>query len=418
MNPALNGLKPQNPDSTPRLPLEGMRIIDLTTIIFGPTCTQILGDYGADVIKIEAPDGDFSRHAGPTPVPSMGPMYLNLNRNKRGVCLNLRRPEAVKALLRMCEQADMFISNVRPAALRRLGLGYEDICAVRPDIAYMSLVGYGQDGPYAKKPAVDDVLQAGSGAASLFAESLPGDPAYIPMGIVDRLAGVTAAHAAMAALFLRARTGQSQFVEVPMYETMVATVMSDHLMGRTFEPASGPMGYTRVLSPHRRPCRTKDGFISTVVYTEKHWRSSLPAIRRADLLEHDPRFANATERAKHYPAIYKFLTDTFLQRTCDEWLALLSKLDIPCSKVESLESLLDDPHLASVEMFPQVQHPGVGAMHEIRVPVRWRNVDLSTRRHAPGIGEHTEEVLREHGFADDEIRSLIACADPATREPA
>ena len=391
---------------TNKLPLEGVKIIDLTTIIFGPLCTQILADYGADVIKIEAPEGDFSRHAGPTRVPSMGPLYVNLNRNKRGICLDLRKPNAVHALLRMCASADIFISNVRPAALARLGLNYEKVRAVKPDIVYMSLVGYGQSGPYAKLPAVDDSLQAGSGIPALFMQSLQGDPAYIPMNVADRIAGNTAAHASLAALMMRDRCGESQFVEVPMFETVVATVMGDHLMGETFTPASGPMGYTRILSPDRQPFRTKDGFISATIYSEKHWRLFLPAIGQAALQQSDPRFANATERAKNYAVVYKFLADQFLMRRSGEWLEVLLQLDIPCFRVESLESVIQDPHLDAVGMFQAYDHPSVGPMRSIRTPVFWEGVDLGVRRHAPAIGEHNNEVLREFGFDEDEIAAL------------
>lgn len=403
----------------PRLPLEGVRVIDLTTIIFGPTCTQILADYGADVIKIESPEGDFSRHAGPTPVEGMGPMYLHLNRNKRGVCLDLRQPGAVEALLRMCARADLFVSNVRPAGLARLGLGYEDLRRVKPDIVYLSLVGYGQSGPYARRPAVDDVLQAGSGISDLFAKSQGGNPSYVPMNMADRLAGTVAGHAALAAYIMKCRTGQSQFVEVPMFETMVATVMGDHLMGASFEPAAGEMGYSRILSRDRQPFATADGFISAAIYSEKHWKSFLPAIGFAHLMEQDPRFANATQRARHYPEVYRFLGEQFRRRTCADWLALLLQLDIPCSKITALEEVLEDPHLRSVGMFPSVEHPVAGAMRDIRFPIQWAGVPLGTRRPAPRVGEHTEEVLRELGIDEAGIQALAASAPrpPASRAP-
>lgn len=402
-------------DQHPELPLEGVRVIDLTTIIFGPACTQILADYGADVIKVESPEGDFSRHAGPSPVEGLGPMYVNLNRNKRSIKLDLGKQNARDALLKLCASADVFVSNVRPAGLARLGLGYEELCKVKPDIVYLSLVGYGQSGPYASRPAVDDVLQAGSGICDLFTRSLGGEPAYIPMNIADRLAGVTAAHAALAALFMRQRTGRSQRVEVPMYETMVATVMGDHLMGETFKPAAGDMGYSRILSRARQPFRTVDGFISAAIYSEKHWKSFLPAIGQGQLLVEDARFANATSRAKHYPEVYRFLAQQFRLRTCDQWLEILPALDIPCSEVIALTQVLDDPHLTAVGMFPEIDHPVVGKIRDIRFPVQWDGVDIRTRRPAPTPGEHTREILLEAGLDEAELAELAWApqAEPA-----
>lgn len=398
--------------SDAQLPLAGVRVVDLTTIIFGPSCTQILADYGADVVKIEAPEGDFSRHAGTTPVTGMGPMYLNLNRNKRGACLDLRNPLAVGALLRLCATADLFVSNVRPAGLTRLGLGYEDVRRAKPDIVYLSLVGYGQSGPYAKRPAVDDVLQAQSGISDLFAISLGREPSYIPMNMADRVAGLTAAHAALAAILLRNRTGQGQFVEVPMFETIVSTVMGDHLMGASFAPSTGPLGYTRILSPDRQPFRTQDGFLSTAIYSEKHWRAFLPAIGQGHLLDSDSRFVSASARARHYPEVYRFLREQFPTRTTAGWLELLSHLDIPCSEIVALDRVTEDPHLQAVGMFPEIEHPTVGKMRDIRVPVRWKGLDLGVRRPAPRIGEHTEEILREAGLTEKEIRELARESSP------
>lgn len=403
--------------TTSQRPLDGVRVVDLTTIIFGPSCTQILADYGADVVKIEAPDGDFSRHAGSSPVAGMGPMYLNLNRNKRGVCLDLRRPAAVQALLRLIATADMFISNVRPAGLARLGLGYDQLRAAKPDIVCVSLVGYGQSGPYAHQPAVDDVLQAGSGMSDLFAISQGGAPSYVPMNVADRLAGTVAAHAALAALIMRGRTGDSQHVEVPMFETMVATVMGDHLMGASFVPEAGPMGYSRILSRDRQPFKTADGYISTAIYSEKHWQAFLPAIGHANLRETDQRFANAPSRAKHYPEVYRFLSEQFRQRGSGEWLELLSSLDIPCSRVVSLQDVVADPHLKAVDMFPEVRHPTVGPMRDIRMPIQWKGVELGTRRPAPIMGQHTEEVLRELGYDEAGIEAVTGSAARAVPQP-
>ncbi len=390
------------------LPLSGIRIIDLSTVLVGPFCTQILADYGAEVIKVEPPEGDILRFAGPMKNPMMGPMYLHANRNKRGMVLDLRRGEARAALLRLVATADMFVTNVRPAAMRRLGLDHAGVAAARPDIVYLSITGYGQDGPYRTKPAVDDAIQAASGAPSLFTQTMGADPAYVPLDIADRVAGLTAVHAAMAALFHRQRTGEGQAIEVPMFESMASLVLADHMGGRTYDPPAGPMGYSRLLTPHRRPFRTKDGFLGVLIYTDRHWRSLFEAIGRAEIPEHDPRFATAAVRARHYDEIYGFLSGLFRERGTAEWLALLEANDIPCSPVHTLDSLMDDPHLNAVGLFEEAEHPSEGRTVQMRPPTRWSGIALDRRDPAPRLGEHTREILRENGFTAAEIGELAA----------
>jgi crotonobetainyl-CoA:carnitine CoA-transferase CaiB-like acyl-CoA transferase len=392
----------------PSLPLSGIRIIDLSTVLVGPFCTQILADYGAEVIKVEPPEGDILRLAGPMRNPMMGPMFLHANRNKRGMVLDLSVAEAREALLRLVTTADMFVTNIRPAAMRRLGLDHAGVAAVKPDIVYLAITGYGQDGPYRAKPAVDDAIQAASGAPSLFTRTMGTDPAYVPLDIADRVAALTAVHAAMAALMHRQRTGEGQMVEVPMFESMASLVLADHMGGRTYDPPVGPMGYSRLLTPHRRPFRTQDGFVGVLIYTDRHWRSLFAAIGRTEILERDPRFSTAAIRAHHYDAVYAFLTELFEERRTEDWLALLEANDIPCSPVHTLDSLMDDPHLDAVRLFETMEHPSEGRTVQMRPPTRWSSLALDRRNPAPRLGENTRDILRTSGFTAEEVEALAA----------
>lgn len=390
----------------PQRPLAGVRVIDLTSVLMGPLCTQILADYGADVVKVEPPEGDIMRHAGPLKNPQMGPIYLHVNRNKRSIVLDLKQNAARDALLRLCATADIFIHNIRPSVMRRLRLSHEDIQAVKPDIIYISLVGFGQDGPYANKTAVDDVIQAGSGMPSLFQQTLGGEPAYVPGVVADRIVGISAAHAALAALFMRERTGAGQAIEVPMFETMAQLVLGDHMAGKSYDPPVGPMGYSRLLTPNRKPYRTLDGYIGAVVYNNKQWKSFFDAVGQPEVYASDKRFSDAGERAKHYDAVYGVVAEHFAAKTTAEWLDLLNEYDIPCMPLHTLESLIQDPHIQQVGLIESHQHPSEGAINVMRVPSRWSNADLSLRHHAPRVGEQTREVLRETGFTDEEISAL------------
>lgn len=398
--------------TTAQRPLAGVRVIDLTSVLMGPLCTQILADYGADVIKVEPPEGDIMRHAGPLKNPQMGPIYLHVNRNKRSIMLDLKRDAAREALLRLCATADLFIHNIRPAVMRRLRLSHEDLKAVKPDIIYISLVGFGQDGPYANKTAVDDVIQAGSGMPSLFQQTLGGEPAYVPGVVADRIVGISAAHAALAALFMRERTGEGQAIEIPMFETMAQLVLGDHMAGKSYDPPVGPMGYSRLLTPNRKPYRTLDGYIGAVVYNNKQWKCFFDAIGEPEVFENDKRFSDAGERAKHYDAVYGVVAGYFATKTTAEWLDLLNAYDIPCMPLHTLESLIEDPHIQAVGLIEDQLHPSEGSIKVMRVPSRWSNADLSLRHHAPHVGEQTLEILKEHGFSNAEIAALQGVQTP------
>jgi crotonobetainyl-CoA:carnitine CoA-transferase CaiB-like acyl-CoA transferase len=373
-------------------PLAGVRILDLTTVVMGPSATQLLGDLGADVVKVETPGGDHMRWIGPWRHPGMGPLYLQGNRNKRSIVLDLKTPEDKAAILALAAQADVLVSNVRPAGLRRLGLDEAAVRAVNPRIIYCAAVGYGSDGPNAGRPVYDDLMQAASGISGLFG-AVDGAPRYAPVNICDRVVGLYVANAITAALYHSAKTGEGQAIEVPMFETMAQFVLADHWGGGAFEPAIGDMGYKRLLSRTRGPYPTKDGYIAVVVYTDKHWRSFSRFVGCPDLLDTDPRFATPESRTRHAEDMGAFLASHLPSRGNAEWLQILFDADIPACPVNSIEALREDPHLTAVGFFETVEHPTEGTMNTNRFPIQFSGTPTRTRRLAPNLGEHNGELL-------------------------
>ena len=389
-------------------PLSGFRVIDMTTVVMGPLATQILGDYGAEVIKVEPPEGDVMRRAGPARHPDMGPLYLALNRNKRSIVLDVKRPAGRATLLRLAVRADALVHNVRPASMERLGLGYAAVAAARPDIVYASLVGYGQAGPYARKPAYDDLIQGASGLAALLARTGGGEPHYVPALIADRIVGVTAAHAVIAALLHRERTGEGQAIEVPMFETLAELVLGDHLGGRAFEPSAGPAGYGRLLAANRRPYRTQDGYICALLYTDRQWQAFFTACGRAKRYDDDPKLNDAALRARHYDEAYAAVAEILATRSTGEWLALFEANDIPAMPLNDLDGLIDDPHLAAAGFFRMVEHPSEGRIRLMNPPARFSRTQPGIRAAPPRLGVDGADVLAETGFTADEIARLQA----------
>ena len=396
-------------------PLEGVKVIDMTSVLMGPYATQTLGDYGADVIKVESPEGDITRQIGPARHSDMGPIFLNANRSKRSISLDLKKPAGRDALLRLAATADVLVYNVRPQAMARLKLDYESVAAVNPRIVYAGMFGFGQDGPYAAKPAYDDLLQGGSGLSHLIARAGDGTPRYVPTALADRVVGLSAVGAILASLLHRDRTGQGQRVDIPMFETMVGFVMGDHLGGLTFEPPLDQGGYARQMSPDRRPYRTSDGYISVIVYNDKQWNSFFDVTGRDDLRA-DPMFATFAGRLANIDIVYGELGRIFATRPTAEWMKLLVDADIPTMPVHDLLSILHDPHLVETNFFPIAEHPTEGAIRSMRVATAWSETPAIPSRLAPGLGEQSREILSEAGFKPEEIAQLLN--DNVVRIPA
>jgi crotonobetainyl-CoA:carnitine CoA-transferase CaiB-like acyl-CoA transferase len=386
-------------------PLHGVRVLDLTTVVMGPYATQILADFGADVVKVEPPEGDIMRYAWPFRSKGMGHIFLNANRNKRGIVLDLKQPEAREACLALARQADVLVYNIRPQAMARLKLGYEDVRAVNPRIIYVGAFGYSQSGPYAAKAAYDDLIQGAAGLPWLLREAGAESPRFVPATMADRSVGLHVVNAVCAALYSRERTGKGQRVDVPMFESLLQSVLGEHLGGYTFEPQLGEGGYTRMLSKHRRPYETKDGYVCVLIYNDKHWKAFFEMIGRQDMLA-DARFASAEGRSQNFDAVYGFVADEMTQRTTGEWLAALERADIPVQRMNSLEDIMRDPHLAAIGYFRPIEHPSEGTLVSMKVPSEWSGTQPEVRRHAPRLGEHTREVLREAGYSDAQIDGL------------
>jgi crotonobetainyl-CoA:carnitine CoA-transferase CaiB-like acyl-CoA transferase len=373
-------------------PLQGIRVLDLTTVVMGPSATQILGDLGADVVKIEQPGGDSMRWIGPWNTPGMGPLFLQANRNKRSVLLDLKTPEGRADAIDLAAQADVLVSNVRPQGLRRLGLDYQTLRQANDRLIYCSAVGYGSGGPSAGKAVYDDLMQAASGIAGLFGK-VEGAPRYAPINICDRVVGLYVAIAVSSALVHRGATGIGQEIEVPMFETMTQFVLADHMGGGAFVPPKGDMGYLRLLSRTRGPYATADGHLSLVVYTDRHWRAFTQLVGEPDLLDRDPRFQSQESRTRHAEDVGAFLSRHLPARTNQDWLDLLHGIDIPACPVNSIEDLFEDPHLKAVDFFQTQDHPTEGPLMSCRFPVRFGETPASVRRPPPNLGEHTEDIL-------------------------
>ena len=388
--------------------LDGVRVIDLTSVLMGPFATQLLGDMGAEVIKVEPPTGDTTRGLEPARHAGMGAAFLHVNRNKRSIVLDLKQPAGHAALLRLVKLSDVLVYNVRPLAMARLDLAWPRLSAVNPRLIYVGVFGYGQDGPYAAKPAYDDLIQGAIGLPSLVARVGDGTPRYVPIALVDRTVGMSAAMAVSAALYRREKSGVGQAIDIPMFETMVPFMLAEHLAGQTFEPPMGAAGYARLLARERTPFVTQDGYVCALIYSDGQWRSFFKMLGQPERCASDPRLATLASRTHHIEALYSMVAEILLTRTTSEWLTLFETADIPASPLHTLDSLPTDPHLAAVNYFQSTLHPSEGAIREMRPASRWSESPAAIRRPAPRLGEHSAEILAEAGYTAEEIADMVA----------
>lgn len=406
-----------DPPGTPRSgggPLAGIVVLDLSNFVFGPLATQWLADMGADVIKVEPPEGDPTRGVGRARHPGMGSLFLNLNRNKRSVVLDLKQSWDREALDRLLQRADVLVHNMRPAAERKLGLDYPSLAGRFPRLVHAAALGFGSGGPYSDRPAYDDVIQGLSGLAGLQGQ-VSGAPAYVPMLMADKLCGIVLSNAITTALYARQRSGRGQSVQVPMLETMAAFVMYDHLADAAFEPspdhpqAFSP-GYARALSPWHRPLPTLDGHVCVVANTDAQWRRLFEAIGRPECAA-DPRFASIGDRMRHLDALYALVEDALRAQPTAHWLSVLEAADLPASAASSLAQVRDDPHLKATGFFQRIEHPTEGTLLTTDVPTRWSDTPASIRCAAPRLGEHTASVLRWAGYGETDLERAAAGID-------
>ena len=406
---------PRTPGIAPPRPLEGIRVLEIASMIFGPVAGQYLGDMGADVIKLEPPEGDLTRSIGPRRSPKMGAFFLTSNRSKRSIVVDLKRPEGREILTRLVAKTDVLLHSLRTPAANKLGLDYATLSAANPALVYCHVTGYGDDGLYGGRPAYDDIIQAASGLAML-QTIVGGQPRYIPTIIADKISGVHAAYGVVLALMHRMRTGQGQQVDVAMFETMAAFNMLEHQWGHVFEPPQGNMGYVPVSTAARRPYRTRDGFLALLPYSDSHWRRFFALAGEPQIMD-DPRFATFAARQTHFIAVWDEIERQVARKSNAEWLALLTPDDIPFSVVNSLDDLPNDPHLASVDFWQLVDHPSEGRLRLPANPVAMSASPPAVTRLQPRLGEHTAEVLRECGFDDASVQALTAAGGACAANP-
>ncbi|MEZ5853337.1 MAG: CoA transferase [Hyphomicrobiaceae bacterium] len=387
-------------------PLEGIRVIDQTSVVVGPICTRTLADQGADVIKVEAPGGDLLRTmARGTRNPGMSGKFLHFNRNKRSIALDLKQAAGLDAMKRLIAGADVFVSNVRPGALARAGLDAASLAAENPKLIHCSILAFGRGGRYFDKPAYDPIIQSLSGVAGTFDKAI-GEPRFVPMVMTDHVTGLIAAQAIGFALFRRERTGVGEAIDGPMLENMASFVMSEHMAGATFQPPAGPTGDNRLVSPDYRPLPTKDGYITAAPNTNAQAFAFFDVIGRPEL-KNDPRFETASARSTNAEAYFKVRAEGLLQRTTDEWLAIFEELQVPAARYNTVDEVMDDPHLADVGFFTTEAHPSEGPIWRTRVANTFYGGMRSDEFSAPRLGQHTREILGEIGYGAADIDGMV-----------
>ncbi|WP_446830912.1 CaiB/BaiF CoA transferase family protein [Candidatus Foliamicus sp.] len=393
--------------------LDGIRVLELTSVVAGPWACQLLADMGADVVKVEPPYGDSNRGLGAFRNPGMAALYLTCNRNKRGIVLDLKQEAGREALLRLARDADVLIHNNRPGVMARLKLDYEDVRAVNSRIIYCGAYGYSKDGPYGERGALDDSIQSISGFAMLHA-MVQGEPRYAPTVVADKTTSITVVYAVLAALFHRERTGEGQFVEVPMFETLVSFVMAEHQWGMVFDPVLGEAGYKRLMSKHRKPYKTLDGYIAVLPYMDRHWEKFCTLAERPDLIN-DERFRTLSDRVRNIDDTYSETGRILATRTTAEWMELFAGTSVPVNAVNTLDDLLHDDHLEAVGFWSEMDHPSEGKLKLPAFPVNFSASPASIRRHPPMLGEHSVELLREAGYSSKQVKDMLKAG--VTRTP-
>jgi len=388
-------------------PLRGLRVLDLSSVIFGPLASQVLADYGAEVIKVETPEGDSTRHTGPAREPGMAAVFLGANRSKKSVVLNLKQAGARQALHAMLATTDVFMHSMRPQKLAQLGIAPESIRAKYPRLIYASLLGF-LPGPYAGRPAYDDVIQSMSGLADLM-DRQTGQARYLPTIAADKTCAHIAAHAILAALWQREKTGQGALVEIPMFESMVSFNLVEHFYGQHFQPPLSMPGYPRVLAPWRRPYRTADGFIAMMPYTDQHWQRFFREVGEPQLAD-DPRFANIGSRTAHIAELLELTSRFVAQHPTAHWRAACERLEIPAAPVVRLNELTEDEHLCATGFFESIDDAAMGTVRFPGVPVRFDGIRPPVAM-PPRLGEHTRQLLREAGLEHDQVQALLDAAE-------
>jgi crotonobetainyl-CoA:carnitine CoA-transferase CaiB-like acyl-CoA transferase len=393
------------PETATRQPLAGLKVVDMTSLAMGPLAGQILGDYGADVIKVEPPAGDPFRHTLPTRSAGMGHVFLQLNRNKRSLAIDLKAKETQDVFRQLISGADILLSNMRPAAMMSLDLNFEAVRAINPSIIYCAAYGFSERGPYAGRPAADDTIQAMSGLVNLQGRA-SGHTLLTATVVADKAIGLVLTNAVMAAIIHRMKTGQGQFIEVPMFETMASFVLPEHLAGLTYDPPKGSSGYARVINPARRPYATKDGFLTVLPYTTPQWQRFFNLIGRDDLMA-NAELADPVKRNARLHELYSLIADVMPSRTTREWVADLLAADILIGEVLSPEELVTDPHLAAMGLFAMVDHPTEGRIRLMNSPVQSSVEPTRLTRLPPTLGQHSHEILTDLGLDAQQIDQLV-----------